>query len=175
IFVEDFWHIALAYDVSLDSPISSLKAAIQEAEGIPVAWQYLKFQGQDLEDTTNFSSYNISDGSIVQLRRKPNQVFVNTWTGKILTCEVDLDEPTLFLQMIVKEIEGIPVGRLSRLIFNGIQLEDHRTLTSYKIQKEATLYLVKRLRGGGPVSNALAYAVACCPWDGDMKARIPNS
>ena len=132
-FLDDFeyqqyiLHFQLCFS-NLDIQIMEI---LQLEDRIQQVYNRLRNERNELE--TKFNQYD--------------KIFVKRITGKIIPIIYETSMTVDDLKMKIQEIEGISPNQ-HRLVFKGKTLEEGRRLFDYGIQKDFTIHLVWRIRGG---------------------------
>ena len=113
----------------------------------------LYLDNKELEDDKTLFDYKIKNESKINMflnyKKFVNgyQIFIKTLTGKTITMNAYPEYSIGLLKLLIFEKENIYTDQ-QRLVFSGRQLSDNYTLDDYNIQKESTIHLILRLRGG---------------------------
>ncbi|KAI1746339.1 hypothetical protein F4680DRAFT_401111 [Xylaria scruposa] len=105
--------------------------------------------------------------NLVTYSVQPITIFVKTLTGRTVTISVTLSDTINIVKHKIAEKVDIPAEE-QRLVFGGKQLEDNLTVYHYGIQRESTLHLGLRIRGGGPLAFYLPQGFHDSPFDYDF-------
>jgi ubiquitin C len=127
--------------------VSAIKESIEELEGFPIAQQRLIFDGKQLEDEKTLEDCGLQDFSTLHLaiqhvQQGPSQIYVKLLIRQNYNIyKFSRLDTVLGTKSRIEELEGVPIAR-QRLICDGKQLEDEKTLGDCGMQDFSTLHLV---------------------------------
>jgi len=155
-----FYGEVITLNLSEDEFVEDVKGKIERKEGIPADQQLLFFAGQQLEDEKPLTYYQIFNSTASEtsrhlvLRLKDGmKIYVKTLSDKTIEVQVDPNETIEIVKVKIHEQEGIsPCDQ--RLLQDGRDLGDLRTLADYGIKHKSTLQLDLHLGGPCPICQS---------------------
>jgi len=76
-------------------------------------------------------------------------IFLKTFWGKTVSLNVEKKMKVKDVKLLIQAKEGVPPDQ-QRLVFADQVINDKKTMGDYNIQKDSTLHIVLRTRGGEP-------------------------
>jgi ubiquitin C len=142
--------LKIKIDVDSYDKIEQVKHKIKEAHGPAVDEQELYLGGLRLENEKTVKDYKIEENGeikLLQIITGGFQIYIMNIKGNKTTLQVRSSYTIEKVKEMIYEKENIKV-EYQRLIFNGKDLLNHLSLSSYEIVSGKTLHLVNRLHGG---------------------------
>ena len=153
-------------EVDNSDTIEAVKERIKAKYGLPENLQRFVYKGKTLSNEYTFNDYNIHSDVVIDLVQLPSlvqksnnnimnggmNIVIKSLDNTEITLEVESSDSIDTIKERILIEKGIPVN-MQRLIYNGKQLEDDRTLADYLIFPNSTIRLVLRLNHSKPMSD----------------------
>jgi len=138
IFVENLNRKKIFFEVDYSDTIENIKEKILFKEEIFSYKCKLLFEGINLENNKTLKEYNINENSIIYLQYyKDIKIFIEM-NEQII--ELNAKTSDTILDIKSKLDKSISLNKI-KLIFDGIKLEDEKTLENYNISNNSIIYL----------------------------------
>ena len=130
-------------DDSINSMIESVKKDFTIYSNIILRYNNLLIDNY----FRTFEEYKIPDNSTINFihYKIGGEIYVKTLMGRTLTIYLEPFNTIEYLKQRIQDSTGIK-SKDQRLIYDGKQLEDNRTVASYNIWNESTIHMVLRIR-----------------------------
>ena len=136
--------VTLNFNSKPTTSILDIKKEIKKSQDIDIDMQQLIFNEKILEDTKTIDDYDIKEESIIKLKfalKNDIQIFVKNFQSKIIVLDVNKSETIGNIKDKIQDKNGISKNN-QRIIINGKELEDNKTLNDYGLGNNSTIHLV---------------------------------
>lgn len=127
--------------------------------------------------TASMMSFSeLSKNSFTDLICDEFPIQIRSLTGKETSIKVHHKMIVSEVKSMIEKIDQTPFDQ-QRLVYNGKQLEDERTLDYYDVKQDTVIHIILRIRGGmfHETSARKDFGLVQCAWITDNTVRLIES